>query len=475
MTWITSNEPPQPDDQPDAASDDSQPDAGQPRMAHQPSPPTPPTGSIPAVTLDEPPRDPLEDTNPSLAVMPAVRVEAPAGDAGEIPMWRRAVGLALLLAAASLTFVAGLIIFVPLLTNMTTPDQVAQQETPASIVTDTPAGPAPTTSSASVSGQDGGVLTALAPLSPEQMDALLGMPPVDLNPAEAAIPREDSPFTIVPERPRAEVITYTVEQGDTITDIADQFGLAMDTIAWSNDYRTVFALRPGNEVYILPVDGVYHQVLVPQTIQSIADEYNVDPYAIINSEYNNFFGMTPQMTVPSGTRVVVPGGTSSAVNWTYNPVVERTGGGGGGSSSNGYISFAPGQAGSCGSQPNPGGTGYFVVPLRGYTWVRGFTSYHTGVDLSASTGTPVYAASPGRVIYAGWNDWGYGRLVVVAHGPFTTLYGHMDSISAGCGQMVDTGTIIGTVGSTGNSSGPHLHFEIRYNDIPTDPLLYTAF
>jgi len=209
-------------------------------------------------------------------------------------------------------------------------------------------------------------------------------------------------------------------------------------------------------------------------VQAIADKYNVDPYDIINSEYNNLFGATPDTIVRSGTYVVVPGGTSTYNDWTYNPVVERSGGGGG-SADAGYISFAPGQPGSCGRQPNPGGTGYFSRPLASYAWVRGFTAFHTGVDLSAAPGASVYAASPGRVIYRGWNDWGYGYLVVLAHGPFTSFYGHLSRIDVGCGQMVPAGGLIGGVGSTGNSSGSHLHFEIRYNDIPTDPLLYVGF
>ena len=291
-----------------------------------------------------------------------------------------------------------------------------------------------------------------------------------------AIPRQESPFTIVPERPRAEVINYTIQDGDTVEDIAARFGLEKDTIAWSNSRDVVFALRPGNDLYIMPVDGVYHRALVDQSIQSIADEYDIDPYDIITSEFNNLFGATPESIIRSGTYVVVPGGTSTYNDWTYNPLVQRTSdGGGGGSSSAGYIAFAPGQPGSCGTQPNPGGTGYFLNPMQSYTWVRGFTSYHSGVDLAGSPGTAVYASSPGRVIYRGWNDWGYGYLVVLAHGPFTSFYAHLSRIDVSCGQMVGAGQLIGGVGSTGNSSGPHLHFEIRYNDIATDPLLYVGF
>jgi murein DD-endopeptidase MepM/ murein hydrolase activator NlpD len=412
-----------------------------------------------ALAEEVPPLDPLADTNPVQAV-DAVDVE----DDGEpLPMWRRVVGLALVLLAAVLTFTAGLIVVVPLLraTPNVVPTQAAQVPTATAFPTQT--------------GSQHPLLVVEPTISPAEIAALLAAPPADLNSGETAIERTDSPFTIIPERPRAEVISYTIQTGDTISAIAEQFGLEMDTIAWSNDRETVFALRPGNELYILPVNGAYHRVLVDQTIQSIADAYSVDPYDIINSEFNNLFGATPTTILPSGTRVVVPGGTSTSTDWTYNPVVERTSGNSAGDSSGGNIAFAPGQPGSCGAQANPGGTGYFSAPLARYNWVRGFTSYHTGVDLDAPVGTPVYAASPGRVIYRGWNDWGYGYLIVLAHGPFTTLYGHLSGFNIGCGQMVGAGQVIGYTGNSGNSSGPHLHFEIRYNDIATDPTLYVPF
>lgn len=447
MSWFTADH--------EATPDESELPAEDPQQ-------TPPRGLPPVRLDDEPPIDPLADTSPSQVMRPVGSDETP----DELPMWRRALGLALVLLAAALTIIAGLIVGLPLLRGATA-------ETPPPPVQ---AATVPPTSTPFTVPAQGGPLPAIEPtLGPEQIAALLSRPPADLNVSYEPVERRDSPFTIVPERPRAEVITYTIQEGDTITAIAERYGLEKDTIAWSNDRNVVFALRPGNQLYILPVDGVYHRALVDETIQSIADKYNVDPYDIINSEYNDLFGATPETIVRSGTYVVVPGGTSTYNDWTYNPVVERSGGGGGGSSEAGYISFAPGQPGSCGRQPNPGGTGYFARPLSSYAWVRGFTAFHTGVDLSASPGAPVYAASPGRVIYRGWNDWGYGYLVVLAHGPFTTFYGHLSRIDVGCGQMVPAGGVIGGVGSTGNSSGPHLHFEIRYNDIPTDPLLYVGF
>ena len=101
--------------------------------------------------------------------------------------------------------------------------------------------------------------------------------------------------------------------------------------------------------------------------------------------------------------------------------------------------------------------------------MRGFYAGHSGLDLSAPQGTPILAANSGPVLYAGWNSWGYGNTVVIGHGPFSTLYGHMSSTAVACGGSVSAGQVIGYVGSTGNSSGPHLHFEIRYQNQPQDP------
>jgi murein DD-endopeptidase MepM/ murein hydrolase activator NlpD len=124
---------------------------------------------------------------------------------------------------------------------------------------------------------------------------------------------------------------------------------------------------------------------------------------------------------------------------------------------------------------NPGGGAAWVRPIDSYTWMRGFAAWHPAVDVAASEGTPVKAANSGRVIFAGWSNWGYGYAVVLAHGPFTTLYAHMSEISVNCGDTVSAGQRIGATGNTGNSSGPHLHFEVRYDDVPQDPTLSVGF
>ncbi|HVU10122.1 MAG TPA: M23 family metallopeptidase, partial [Phototrophicaceae bacterium] len=268
-----------------------------------------------------------------------------------------------------------------------------------------------------------------------------------------------------------------VQSGDTIFSIAQRYGIKPDTIAWSNDRGIVEGLRPGQELNILPIDGAYYTVSSQQSISSIAKQFNVDPYVIIDSEYNDLFGDTPDTQLPSNTKVVVPGGEAESIQWSV-PVQHVAAGtkNSSGTISGEMISFDVGDPGSCGLVENPGGSGGWRKPLASYQWVRGFSSIHSGVDLADPIGTPIMAATPGNVIFSGWSNWGYGYSVVIASGPFTEIYGHMVSMpSARCGASISAGQIIGNVGMTGNATGPHLHFEIRYNDQPIDPTGIMAF
>ena len=412
---------------------------------------------------NEPPIDPLADTNPSLTLQ---AVPPDAGLAG----WRRAAGWLSLLAAAGLTAATALVLLAPAQPPppaLASPAAVepAAQAAPEIVPTDQPAPtPQPVAAGASV-----------AMLNPEQMAALLTAPLalVADQPAGRLVRDIYDPFTIVPDRPRNEVIQYTAAKGDTIYTIAQRFGLKPETIAWSNSRRIVQVLRPGDVLNIPPVDGVYHQVIGSRTLAQIAASFQVnDPYVVIDSEYNNLFGISPDTVPPSGSWVFIPGGQAEQITWNPGITVEK-----GEGARAGYVSsFAPGDPGSCGNVQNPGGGAAWGFPLRGgYTFTRGFTSWHTGVDLAAPVGTPVLAANSGAVIFAGWSSWGYGYTVVLAHGPFLTLYAHMSAINVGCGQLVSVGQVIGAVGSTGNSSGPHLHFEIRNGDTPTDPTATMRF
>ena len=426
------------------------------------------------IVPDEPVPDHLADTGPVQAIRSSREMQQV-----QTPGWQRWFGLISLLGATVLTIGAMLIMLSPN-DPPPTPDQpvvIVGNDDAADTValpTATPEGEADEADNRI--GEPVESVVVLPTLDAGAAAALLNQPlRLVSNPAAASYETVRdiyNPFTIIPDRTRSGVEEYTIESGDTIFAIAERYGLEPETIVWGNEHNIVEGLRPGRVINILPVNGVYHQVLNGDTINIIATKYEVDPYAIIDSEYNDLFGVEPDDPLPDGSWVVVPGGEREQISW--NPIVERVEGGSASSSGQGSIAFAPGEAGSCGQVTNPGGTAW-ARPIGAYQWVRGFSGLHSGVDLSAPPGSPVYAANGGAVIFAGWNSYGYGYTIVLAHGPYTTLYGHLSAINVGCAQYVSAGQPIGAVGSSGNSSGPHLHFEIRYMDVPQDPTYTMPF
>lgn len=443
-------------DEPPITEDDTSPSKSQQIQAIDPR-------LEPTITMD--------DTSPSLARRPTNTPSA----------WQRVAGAIALLLAIGLTIGAALIMLRP------QPEVVVVVE-PTIPATDAVSTTSPTrqptaTATTQPSTDDNPALAVVAntrpTLAPEQIDAILQGPITNTREQNVlqVIRNPYAPFTLIPDRPRSEVIQYTVERGDTISSIAEKFGITNESVVWANPRDIVGILSPGQVINIVPEDGVLHKHTGSATIAEIVQQYKVeDVYAVIDSEYNpELRGLTPEDVPPSGAQIMIVGGEAEQINWNPTVVREDSGGGSSGGGAGSFITFAPGSPGSCGRVANPGGSGIWSPPLSNYTWMRGFTSYHTGVDLAASPGTPIKSASSGRVVFAGWNNWGYGYTVVVAHGPYTTLYGHMSAVYVGCGQDVSAGTTIGAVGNTGNSSGPHLHFEIRFNDQPQDPTISLPF
>lgn len=386
-----------------------------------------------------------------------------------IPAWRRAIGGLSLIGAIGLTMATAAVLF-------TMPPEIPPDEPIATATGELIAATQTTLPSQPTTQPDDDPVRPiqeyliLPTLDPAQFGQILNAPLISYSDAadaqDIAISRDTfDPFTFVPDRPRSDVIQYTVQSGDTIFGIAERFGLQPDSIAWSNDRGIIGGLRPGRAINIPPADGAYAQMLIDTPIDEVARRYGVESFVIIEAEINNLYGSTGSTVLSPGTWVFIPGGIGEQIAWTAP--VQRTGSESGGAGA--QISFGAGEPGSCGLQDNPGGGTGWVRPLSGYTWTRGFTSYHTGVDLAAPTGTPIVAANSGTVIFAGGSSYGYGIAIVLAHGPYTTVYGHLSSLSVNCGQYVNAGQVIGAVGSTGQSSGPHLHFEIRLYDVPTDP------
>jgi len=429
----------------------------------------------------EPPFNP-DDTRPTTTV-PVVNADVAARQPST---GQRVLGTVSVLGALGFTLATVLILLSggsnptpsPDLTNGITVAQVtlAPSNTPQPTSTPDPAlTNAPTQA---VVAQTGFIFPDIAPTLDGSMLVVMLSAPVEAvgGAYPQLIGRGDlNPFTIIPDRPRNQVIEYTIERGDTVYDIAQKFGLQEETIAWSNDRRKLWTLIPGDKMLIPPVDGVIHIVAGQPTIAEITEFYKAtDPLLVIDSEFNQLRGYTPDTVPPSGMRIFIPGGTGENINWAP-PIVQSTGGGGanGGGDPN-TVSFDPGSPGSCGAQPIGGASGW-VRPMSNYTVTRGYTDYHPGIDLAANPGTSVFAANSGRVIFAGWSNWGYGNTIVISHGPFQTLYGHLSSVNVRCGDNVVGGQPIGSVGSTGNSSGPHLHFELMYNGIRGNPAATMAF
>ncbi len=305
---------------------------------------------------------------------------------------------------------------------------------------------------------------------PALLASLLQLPPAEPG-AGFTLVRQPEPFTIIPERTRTEVSTYVVQEGDTVFAIARKFALAPETIFWGNSgtLRDVHLLRIGMELNILPVDGVLHVTTGQQSIQSIANRYGVDPYDIIFSEYNDLGDASPETQPPANTRLVIPGGEGELPDLLSRSVVVEGSGAGGGAV---RVTGGPGTCGLV--NVHTAGSGVFSLPMSDYTFFQDFyPGIHSGVDLANVAGTPVYAADSGTVVFAGWHSGGFGNLVVIDHGNgFQTYYGHLSRVSVRCAAGVSAGQVIGAVGSTGNSSGPHLHFEIQLGGTPVNPVAY---
>lgn len=276
--------------------------------------------------------------------------------------------------------------------------------------------------------------------------------------------------TDVPSRPRTDVITYTVETGDSVFVIAEKFGLEPQTILWGNQFvlgDNPHNLRPGQELNILPVNGTYHRWSQGDGLNGVAKFFGVTPEEIINWPGNHLdpetIGDWSNPNIEPGAWLIIPGGEREFVSWSA-PEIPRT---------NPGVAKVLGP-GACGSVANGlVGSASFIWPANSHL-VTGFDynpdANHSGVDIDGNTGDPVYAPDHGVVVYAGWNNWGYGNVVVINHGNgWQTLHAHLSAYNVSCGASVAQGAVVGAVGSTGNSTGSHLHFEMMYNGTKVNP------
>jgi murein DD-endopeptidase MepM/ murein hydrolase activator NlpD len=298
----------------------------------------------------------------------------------------------------------------------------------------------------------------LTPLPPQP----LTQPPITIAFSLDGIPRQAELHTTIPSRPRMEVVKYTVQKGDSIFVIADKYGLKPTTILFGNYYTLKDSpdlLKPDQVLNILPVDGTYYEWQGTESLTKVSEVFGVDTESIINFPGNhldaNTIGDMNNPNIAAGSWLIVPGGQRQFTSWTApaqlvqsNPSVHVWG------------------AGVCsGINYVQVGFGTFVFPTTEH-WLSG-TPYrpdirHFAVDFAGAQGNGVFATDAGTTVYSGWNDWGYGWLVIIDHGNgWQSLYAHLSAINVGCGQSVGQGDLIGLIGMTGGtSSGPHLHFEL---------------
>ena len=236
-----------------------------------------------------------------------------------------------------------------------------------------------------------------------------------------------------------QISVYVVREDDSLSQIANMFGVSVKTIMWTNDIGSKGIIRPGETLTILPVSGVQHSVVKGETLVGIAKKYDGDVKEIM--EMNGF---EDGYILAVGGKIIIPGGEMSIEPTT---VQQRS-----------YAASV--------SAPTKSYSGYYIRPLVGGVKTQGIHGYNA-VDIASTYGTPILASASGKVIlskYAAGNPWfgGYGNYIVIEHDNSTqTVYAHLSDNLVKRGWNVVQGQVIGYMGSTGRSTGDHLHFEIR--------------
>ncbi len=302
----------------------------------------------------------------------------------------------------------------------------------------------------------------MAALPAEQSDTTQILPAYAGVASYNGISRAKDFHTYLPNQSRFDIQEYIVQPGDSVFGIADKYGLNPQTILWGNYdvlYDNPERIQPDMVLKILPVDGVLYTWTATDGLNGVAEFFGVSSEDIIGWPGNNLthetVGDYAKPNIAEGTQIVVPGGTREFIDWLA-PIIRRD---------------SPATAGVWGvgrCEPittGPVGDEVYVWPttehrISGYHY--SVESNHRGIDIGGALGNPIFAVDKGVVVYAGWNDNGYGNLVIIDHGTgWQSLYAHLDSLAVACGDYITTaGQVIGTMGSTGRSSGPHLHFEL---------------
>lgn len=311
-----------------------------------------------------------------------------------------------------------------------------------------------TKSAASGSASNSQTMSLLAPAVNLDPSPSVGGGGISMVAGSALLPQEGPSGTAadIENLPTNQQISvYTVRPSDTLSSIASMFDVSVNTIVGANDIKGG-VIHPGQTLIILPITGIQHTVLKGETLSSLAKKYNSDAHGI--AVYN---GLADGQALAVGDTLLIPNG--EVVAPVSKPSTKPS------SNSTKIKNIASGKT----TEPYLGGSGpavagYYAWPVAGGIITQGLHGWN-GVDIGASKGTSIYAAAGGTVIIAignaAWNG-GYGSYVVIQHSNGTqTLYAHMSKVLVSPGDQVDQGDVIGKVGSTGESTGSHLHFEVR--------------
>jgi murein DD-endopeptidase MepM/ murein hydrolase activator NlpD len=283
---------------------------------------------------------------------------------------------------------------------------------------------------------------------------------VDGGGAASSISRKLQLITNIPERPRYESVFYRVSRGDAMLSIAEDYKLKSETLLYVNSQLedNPHNLKPGMELTIPPVDGLFYTWKDGDTFETVAEKFYTTADEIINFPGNKVDLTDPKIEV--GTTVMIPGGSRELRSWEQDLATNGRG-----------ANTGTGEIGgnACGGGPVASGFGW---PAGSHNISgNGYGPGHLAIDIEANEGDPVYAAGSGIVTMAqgGWN-YGYGNVVQIDHGNgYVTVYAHLNSINTGLCTPVGQGAIIGAAGNTGNSFGAHLHFEVRSGGANVNP------
>jgi murein DD-endopeptidase MepM/ murein hydrolase activator NlpD len=246
-------------------------------------------------------------------------------------------------------------------------------------------------------------------------------------------------------KPPTGFTTHTLQEGETFSDVATHYGLSVEALVGANpDISSMDTLPAGLELLVPPAPGLVVVLERGQDIKGLLERYNVDPLEFMRAN-----AIQSPLELRPGKMIFLPGVKPQASLDRLAKVREEE---------NRYIWPLQGRI-----------TSYFGRRNLG----MGTASFHSAIDIAAPTGTPITAARSGTVVYAGWSNRGYGNLVKIQHsGGDETWYAHQSEIWVGVGQAINQGETIGLVGSTGLSTGPHLHFELHEGGNAVDPLAY---